>query len=218
MNADSFLCIFSDPDPNARQQKLDAFLMTASLSPPDDLHLLSTRAEEIRKRKSKISNGVDDSGDSNGLHHSGTHGFFKATTGLKNRLSEGVNRIMGRSYSPFWGISCFTQSLHPVAETSLTSSFNSRTESKPDAIFQYPKSRVFGVALEEHLQSTRRELAVVIEVCVGLILRNPEEEGLFRISGSASRIKKLKSDFDSGRSIDVEDLAFDPHTVAGTLK
>lgn len=109
----SFLSIFCDSDRNSREQKLDAYLMSSSLS-PDDLHLLSTRAEEVRKRKILTNRSYNNSvnGDhhhnnhqdhhiesSNGAPHisSNTHGaFFKATSGFRNRLSEGVNRIMGQ--------------------------------------------------------------------------------------------------------------------------
>ncbi|KAL3223408.1 hypothetical protein MRX96_027580 [Rhipicephalus microplus] len=44
-----------------------------------------------------------------------------------------------------------------------------------------------------------------------------DEEGLFRITGSASKIKKLKSAFNAGFA-DMSEFERDPHTVASVLK
>ncbi|RWS28177.1 rho GTPase-activating protein 44-like protein, partial [Leptotrombidium deliense] len=75
----------------------------------------------------------------------------------------------------------------------------------------------FGCSLEEHLRVNDKEVSIVIETCVGWLLNNLNEEGLFRIPGSTSKVKKLKCSFDAG-FIDVDDYANDPHTVAGCLK
>lgn len=75
----------------------------------------------------------------------------------------------------------------------------------------------FGTPLEEHLRVCDKEIAVVIETCIGVLLHNIEEEGLFRIPGSTSKVKKLKASFDAGL-VDIEEFARDPHTVAGCLK
>jgi hypothetical protein len=76
---------------------------------------------------------------------------------------------------------------------------------------------VFGTSLDEHLRVTKREVSLAIEMCVGWLLNNLNEEGLFRIPGSTSKVKKLKSAFDAG-IVDIEEYARDPHTVAGALK
>ncbi|XP_054168365.1 rho GTPase-activating protein 44-like [Oppia nitens] len=76
---------------------------------------------------------------------------------------------------------------------------------------------VFGTALGEHLRVTKREISVVIETCVGWLLNNLSEEGLFRIPGSTSKVKKLKNGFDAG-FVDFEEYIRDTHTIAGTLK
>ncbi|RWS11466.1 rho GTPase-activating protein 44-like protein [Dinothrombium tinctorium] len=75
----------------------------------------------------------------------------------------------------------------------------------------------FGTSLDEHLRVTDKEISVVIETCIGWLLNNLNEEGLFRIPGSTSKVKKLRSSFDAG-VIDVDEYARDPHTVAGCLK
>ncbi|XP_062589782.1 rho GTPase-activating protein 44-like isoform X7 [Saccostrea cucullata] len=81
-----------------------------------------------------------------------------------------------------------------------------------------PLKKVYGVPLEEHLRVTGRDIALVLEVCViTLIDGGLEEEGLFRIAGMASKVKKLKNAFDAN-VIDMEEYAIDLHTVAGALK
>ena len=60
-------------------------------------------------------------------------------------------------------------------------------------------------------------MSVVIESCVAFLLQFLEEEGLFRIPGSLSEVKRLKSGFEAGLW-DLTDRVRDPHAVAGTLK
>ncbi|XP_052771143.1 rho GTPase-activating protein 44-like isoform X3 [Mya arenaria] len=81
-----------------------------------------------------------------------------------------------------------------------------------------PTKPVYGMSLEEHLRVTNRDIATVLEACVCYLLEyGLEEEGLFRIAGMASKVKKLKASFDAG--IDLDDTGdLDPHTVAGALK
>lgn len=82
----------------------------------------------------------------------------------------------------------------------------------------FPHHPVFGCPLDEHLNITNREIALVIETCVCWLLETAmDEEGLFRIGGSASKIKKMKSAFDAGVAYLLEDDR-DPHNVAGVLK
>lgn len=75
---------------------------------------------------------------------------------------------------------------------------------------------MFGTSLEEHLRVAKREISVVIETCVGWLLHCLNEEGLFRIPGSTSKVRKLKFAFDSD-NVDFEEYR-DTHTIAGTLK
>lgn len=82
---------------------------------------------------------------------------------------------------------------------------------------RWEKPKIFGVSLEEHRQSTDRDLSVVIESCIAFLLDYLDEEGLFRISGSSSEVKRLKSGFEAGIN-DLTDRVRDPHAVAGTLK
>ncbi|KAG9510002.1 Rho GTPase-activating protein 44, partial [Fragariocoptes setiger] len=106
-----------------------------------------------------------------------------------------------------------------------------------------PRRPVFGTPLMEHLRVTQREISIVIEVCTELLIRNGlDEEGLFRVSGSASKVKKFKHAIDawfvslandherlgqgSARHFitqvlaryDDDQLMRDSHTIAGVLK
>nr|XP_034312672.1 rho GTPase-activating protein 17 isoform X3 [Crassostrea gigas] len=81
-----------------------------------------------------------------------------------------------------------------------------------------PLKPVYGVPLEEHLRVTGRDIALVLEVCVIFLIEGGlDEEGLFRIAGMASKVKKLRNAFDAN-VIDMEEYAQDLHTVAGALK
>ena len=56
---------------------------------------------------------------------------------------------------------------------------------------------VFGQPLEDHLRRTTRDIATVIETCVCVLLEEGmDEEGLFRVAGPASKVKKLKVGLD----------------------
>ncbi|XP_033115007.1 rho GTPase-activating protein 17-like isoform X2 [Anneissia japonica] len=78
---------------------------------------------------------------------------------------------------------------------------------------------IFGCPLEDHLKITEREIALVIEACViTLVTFGLEEEGLFRLAGSQSKVKKLKAMFDSWVEIDMAEYETDLHAVAGILK
>ncbi|XP_076853376.1 rho GTPase-activating protein 17b isoform X2 [Brachyhypopomus gauderio] len=76
----------------------------------------------------------------------------------------------------------------------------------------------FGMALEEHLKRSGREIALPIEACVMMLLETGmREEGLFRIAAGASKLKKLKAALDCSTS-QLEEFYSDPHAVAGALK
>ncbi|XP_045066953.1 rho GTPase-activating protein 44-like isoform X2 [Coregonus clupeaformis] len=76
----------------------------------------------------------------------------------------------------------------------------------------------YGKALEEHLSISSREIAFPIEACVTMLLEcGMQEEGLFRVAPSASKLKKLKASLDCG-VMDVQEYSADPHAIAGALK
>ncbi|XP_076459624.1 rho GTPase-activating protein 44-like isoform X5 [Babylonia areolata] len=81
-----------------------------------------------------------------------------------------------------------------------------------------PVKPVFGMSLEDHLHVMERDISLVLEACILTLLEiGMEEEGLFRIAGSALKLKKLKACFDA-HAVDMVEFATDPHSVAGALK
>lgn len=79
---------------------------------------------------------------------------------------------------------------------------------------------VYGLSLEEHLRVSDRQVALPIQLCVcRLIQLGTDVEGLFRMAGSASKVRKLKSCLDAGRWNDASFISCtDAHAVADTLK
>ncbi|XP_073775076.1 rho GTPase-activating protein 44 isoform X3 [Danio rerio] len=76
----------------------------------------------------------------------------------------------------------------------------------------------YGKPLEEHLTLSGREIAFPIEACVTMLLDcGLQEEGLFRVAPSASKLKKLKASLDCG-VLDYQEYSADPHAIAGALK
>ncbi|KAM6897607.1 rho GTPase-activating protein 44-like isoform 2-T2 [Xenentodon cancila] len=76
----------------------------------------------------------------------------------------------------------------------------------------------YGKPLDEHLALSGRDIAFPIEACVTMLLEcGMQEEGLFRIAPSASKLKKLKASLDCG-VLDVQEYSADPHAIAGALK
>ncbi|XP_012271753.1 rho GTPase-activating protein 44 isoform X2 [Orussus abietinus] len=79
---------------------------------------------------------------------------------------------------------------------------------------------VYGYPLEEHLRVTNRKIALPIQLCVSALLRlGMEEEGLFRIAGGASKLRRIKLSLDACCLTLPTALEYkDPHVVAGALK
>ncbi|CAL1291674.1 unnamed protein product [Larinioides sclopetarius] len=88
-----------------------------------------------------------------------------------------------------------------------------------EIIHNFPQKPVYGCSLDEHLRVTNREIAQVIETSISFLLEyGILEEGLLRIAGSASKLKKLKNAFDAGIEPDLIEFIRDPHVVSGALK
>ncbi|XP_028287008.1 rho GTPase-activating protein 44-like isoform X1 [Parambassis ranga] len=76
----------------------------------------------------------------------------------------------------------------------------------------------YGKPLVEHLALSGRDIAFPIEACVTMLLEcGMQEEGLFRVAPSASKLKKLKASLDCG-VLDFQEYSADPHAIAGALK
>uniref|UniRef100_T1IH04 Rho-GAP domain-containing protein n=1 Tax=Strigamia maritima TaxID=126957 RepID=T1IH04_STRMM len=90
-----------------------------------------------------------------------------------------------------------------------------------DEISSYHSQPMYGTSLEEHLKLTDRTIALPIEACACFLLEcGIDEEGLFRIAGGSSKVKKLTAAFDANLIgiIDMNDYTKDPHSVASALK
>ncbi|KAK9745666.1 BAR domain [Popillia japonica] len=82
-----------------------------------------------------------------------------------------------------------------------------------------PIKPVFGTSLEEHLRVTHRRIAYPIEICIRALQElGMSEEGLFRVAGSVTRVKRLKLSIDSGCFSFLLPEYRDVHVIAATLK
>ncbi|KAJ8730205.1 hypothetical protein PYW07_017243 [Mythimna separata] len=79
---------------------------------------------------------------------------------------------------------------------------------------------VFGYPLEEHLRVTGRTIAFPIELCVCTLHELAlNEEGLFRIAGGSSKVRRMKLSLDAGLfTVPLPRDYRDMHVVASVLK
>ncbi|KAG6445873.1 hypothetical protein O3G_MSEX004155 [Manduca sexta] len=79
---------------------------------------------------------------------------------------------------------------------------------------------VFGYPLEEHLRVTGRTIAFPIELCVCTLHELAlSEEGLFRIAGGTSKVRRMKLSLDAGLfNVPLTRDYRDMHVVASVLK
>lgn len=79
---------------------------------------------------------------------------------------------------------------------------------------------VFGYYLEEHLRVSGRSIALPIELCVCTLHELAlKEEGLFRIAGSTSKVRRMKLSLDAGLfTVPLSSVYKDMHVVASVLK
>lgn len=79
---------------------------------------------------------------------------------------------------------------------------------------------VYGYPLDDHLRVTNRKIALPIQLCVSALLKlGMEEEGLFRIAGGASKLRRIKLSLDACCLNLPTALEYkDPHVIAGALK
>ncbi|KPJ08221.1 Rho GTPase-activating protein 17 [Papilio machaon] len=79
---------------------------------------------------------------------------------------------------------------------------------------------VFGYPLEEHLRVTGRTIAFPLELCVCALHELAlNEEGLFRIAGGLSKVRRMKLSLDAGLfSVPLPRDYRDMHVVASVLK
>lgn len=77
---------------------------------------------------------------------------------------------------------------------------------------------IYGMSLEQQLKIFKRDISFVLEDCIQFLLNyGLNVEGLFRITGGAIRIRKLKKSFDVG-IVNFNDYINDIHSVSSALK
>ncbi|XP_044731426.1 SH3 domain-binding protein 1-like [Chrysoperla carnea] len=79
---------------------------------------------------------------------------------------------------------------------------------------------VFNCPLADHLRVTKRKIALPIELCVCAIMEHGiAEEGLFRVAGGASKLRRLKLSIDANcLTLPLPPEYKDIHLFAGVLK
>lgn len=79
---------------------------------------------------------------------------------------------------------------------------------------------VYGCPLEEHLRLSKRQIALPLELCVCALWElGMREEGLFRVAGGASRVRRMKLSLDSGCFSPPLQIEYrDVHVIASALK
>ncbi|KAJ8912956.1 hypothetical protein NQ315_000011 [Exocentrus adspersus] len=79
--------------------------------------------------------------------------------------------------------------------------------------------KVFGTDLKEHLRVTGKRIAYPLEICISILSQyGILEEGLFRVAGSTSKVKRLKLSIDSGCFSALIPEYRDVHVLASLLK
>ncbi|KAL3285307.1 hypothetical protein HHI36_019416 [Cryptolaemus montrouzieri] len=79
--------------------------------------------------------------------------------------------------------------------------------------------RVFGIPLQEHLAVTGKRIAYPLEICVTALSEiGMYEEGLFRLTGGMTKVKRFKASIDSGCFCGLIPEYRDVHVIASILK
>lgn len=79
--------------------------------------------------------------------------------------------------------------------------------------------RIYGISLQEHLRVTGKRIAYPLEICISVLSKiGMSEEGLFRIAGGSSRVKRLRAAIDSGSLTCLIPEYQDVHVLASALK
>ncbi|KAM9368353.1 rho GTPase-activating protein 30 [Phaethornis superciliosus] len=83
-----------------------------------------------------------------------------------------------------------------------------------------PGERVFGCDLLEHLRQMGQEVPQVLRSCTEFVEQHGVVDGIYRLSGVASNIQRLRQEFDSGRNPDLQRPPYlqDVHSVSSLCK
>nr|XP_023957518.1 rho GTPase-activating protein 44 isoform X12 [Chrysemys picta bellii] len=136
---------------------------------------------------------------------------------LKDQLSADMYNFVAKEidYANYFQTLIEVQAEYHRKSLALLQNVLPQIKAQQEAWIEKPS---FGKPLEEHLAVSGREIAFPIEACVTMLLEcGMQEEGLFRVAPSASKLKKLKAALDCC-VVDVQEYSADPHAIAGALK
>ncbi|KAJ3055843.1 Rho GTPase-activating protein 27 [Rhizophlyctis rosea] len=78
---------------------------------------------------------------------------------------------------------------------------------------------VFGGILESQLAKEGRQIPLVVEQSIAEVeKRGLQSQGIYRLSGNAATIQKIKAQFNAGETVQLDDDALDINVVSGALK
>nr|XP_006823813.1 PREDICTED: rho GTPase-activating protein 32-like [Saccoglossus kowalevskii] len=80
------------------------------------------------------------------------------------------------------------------------------------------RERVYGCDLGEHLLNSEHDVPQVLKICCEFIEKYGIGDGIYRLSGVASNIQKLRALFDSENVPDMEEYIYDIHSVSSVVK
>ncbi|XP_066187952.1 rho GTPase-activating protein 44 isoform X2 [Sylvia atricapilla] len=135
----------------------------------------------------------------------------------RDQLSADMYNFMAKEvdYANYFQTLIEVQAEYHRKSLALLQNFLPQIKAQQEAWMEKPS---FGKPLEEHLAVSGREIAFPVEACVTMLLEcGMQEEGLFRVAPSASKLKKLKAALDCC-VVDVQEYSADPHAIAGALK
>jgi len=105
--------------------------------------------------------------------------------------------------------------------SSTSGNYSPRALPQPDSSVDIVTTRVFGVPVEvacERSCNYHQFMPDVVYKCLAYLYeKGIKEEGIFRLSGSATTIQQLRSQFDQGHDADFSEI-YDPHAISGLLK
>ncbi|XP_071957704.1 uncharacterized protein [Antedon mediterranea] len=80
------------------------------------------------------------------------------------------------------------------------------------------RERVFGCDLGEHLLNTSQDVPDLVKACTKFIEEYGVVDGIYRLSGVASNIHRLRDEFDSEKSPELDEFKKDIHCVTAVCK
>ncbi|CAM5156578.1 unnamed protein product [Eretmochelys imbricata] len=188
-----------------------------------NLQPLGAKADALREEMEEAANRVEicrtNKGHTQGITDHPKIANWRGSDAelLKDQLSADMYNFVAKEidYANYFQTLIEVQAEYHRKSLALLQNVLPQIKAQQEAWIEKPS---FGKPLEEHLAVSGREIAFPIEACVTMLLEcGMQEEGLFRVAPSASKLKKLKAALDCC-VVDVQEYSADPHAIAGALK